>query len=221
MIERHVSEDLLLEYAAGALDEASSLLISTHLALCPPCRAVVSDAETVGGALLDSEQSEAMSEASLSMVLERAAQRPVDPASHAETHGRADRSAGANLPQPLRGYVADTLSRRGWRPVVPGLRQLVLGTAAGSMSARLFHLAPGTRIPVHSHRGLELTLVLQGAYSDEFGIYALGDVSQLDDSVTHQPIVSLSSECVTLAVTQGPLRFQSLAVRLIQPLLGV
>ncbi len=221
MIEHHVSEDLLLEYAAGALDEASALLVATHLALCPPCRAVVSEAEAMGGALLDGEQPEAMSEGSATVVLERVAERPVEPVDRAGALWRPDRWAGANLPQPLRGYVADTLSRRGWRRVAPGLRQLVLGTSSGSTTARLFHLVPGTRIPVHSHRGLELTLVLQGAYHDECGTYARGDVAQLDDSITPQPIVSQSSECVTLAVTQAPLRFRSLAVRMIQPLIGL
>lgn len=221
MIVHHVSEDLLLEYAAGALDEASSLLVATHLALCPPCRAVVNEAEAMGGALLDSEQPEAMSETSVNVVLARAAQRPVESADHAGTRERPDRSAGANLPQPLRGYIAETLSRRGWRPVAPGLRQLVLSTASGSTTVRLFRLAPGTRIPVHSHRGLELTLVLQGAYHDECGTFARGDVAQLDDSVTHRPVVDQSAECLTLAVTEAPLRFRSLAVRLIQPLLGV
>ena len=221
MIEHHVSEDLLLEYAAGALDEASSLLVATHLALCPPCRAVVSEAEAMGGVLLEGEQPEAMSEGSVNTVLERVAQSPVEPAGHEGARGRADRLDAASLPQPLRGYAAYTLSRRGWRRVAPGLSQLVLGTSSGPTTARLFHLAPGTRIPVHSHRGLEVTLVLQGAYQDECGTYARGDVAQLDESVTHQPIVSRSSVCVTLAVTQAPLRFRSLAVRMIQPLLGL
>ena len=33
MIQHHVSDDLLLEYAAGGLDEGSSLLVATHVAL--------------------------------------------------------------------------------------------------------------------------------------------------------------------------------------------
>lgn len=221
MIEHHVSDDLLLEYAAGALDEASSLLIATHLALCPPCRAVVRDAEAMGGALLDGEPPEAMSERSPNNVLERVARPPADPAVRANTHGGADRWAGANLPQPLRGYVTETLSQRPWRRIAPGLRQLVLGTASGPTTARLFHLAPGKRIPVHSHRGLELTLVLQGTYRDECATFARGDVAQLDDLVTHRPVVDPSEECLALAVTQAPLRFRSTVMRLIQPLVGV
>jgi putative transcriptional regulator len=221
MIQHHVSEDLLLEYAAGALNEASSLLIATHLALCPPCRALVGEAEALGGALLEGEQPDTMSAESVHTVLERLAQHPVAPASASAVTTLSDRSAQGDLPQPLRGYVAATLSRQRWRPVAPGLQQLILGTASGPTTARLFRLAPGTRIPVHSHRGLELTLVLRGSYHDECGIFARGDVAQCDDSVTHRPVVDQGAECLTLAVTEAPLRFRSLAVRLIQPLLGV
>ena len=38
-IKFHVSNDILLSYSSGTLDEASSLLVATHLALCPHCRA--------------------------------------------------------------------------------------------------------------------------------------------------------------------------------------
>ena len=38
-IRFHLSDDLLLRYSAGTLDESSSLLVASHLALCPHCRA--------------------------------------------------------------------------------------------------------------------------------------------------------------------------------------
>lgn len=37
-IRFHISDDLLLSYASGNMDEASSLLVASHLALCPHCR---------------------------------------------------------------------------------------------------------------------------------------------------------------------------------------
>ncbi|MGL1147904.1 zf-HC2 domain-containing protein, partial [Vibrio parahaemolyticus] len=52
-IVHHPSNSLLLDYAAGTLDEASSLLIATHLTLCPHCRREVAAAEAIGGSLLD------------------------------------------------------------------------------------------------------------------------------------------------------------------------
>jgi len=53
-VRHHIGDDLLLNYASGALDEASSLLVATHLALCPTCRGRAERAEMIGGELLES-----------------------------------------------------------------------------------------------------------------------------------------------------------------------
>src|SRR5207245_3768 len=58
MAHAHPDDSLLIEYAAGSLDEATALLVATHLALCPDCRRPVRRAEAVGGALLESAPSE-------------------------------------------------------------------------------------------------------------------------------------------------------------------
>ena len=61
-IEHHVSEALLLSYAAGSLGEAWSLAIATHAALCPKCRGSIAQAEAVGGALIDDIEPAPMAE---------------------------------------------------------------------------------------------------------------------------------------------------------------
>ena len=49
----HPQDNLLVDYAAGSLDEPVGLLVATHLALCPDCRLKVSEYEKLGGALLE------------------------------------------------------------------------------------------------------------------------------------------------------------------------
>ena len=49
----HPEDEVLFDYVTGALDEATSLLVATHLVLCPHCRGVVKSLEAVGGALLE------------------------------------------------------------------------------------------------------------------------------------------------------------------------
>ena len=61
----HIDEALLMDYAVGATSEPESLIIATHLALCPHCRATVRDLEEVGGALLDDVAPEAVAEDAL------------------------------------------------------------------------------------------------------------------------------------------------------------
>ena len=49
-ITHHISDALLLEYAAGTLEEGWSLAVATHLALCPDCRKRLALMEAAGGA---------------------------------------------------------------------------------------------------------------------------------------------------------------------------
>ena len=67
----HPAEDQLASYAAGDMAEAPSLVIATHLALCPACRRQVADYEALGGELLTDLPSEALAEGSLSQTLAR------------------------------------------------------------------------------------------------------------------------------------------------------
>ena len=52
-IRHHLSEPLLMAYAAGQLPEAFGLVVATHLSLCDDCRAQVDTFDAVGGAILE------------------------------------------------------------------------------------------------------------------------------------------------------------------------
>jgi putative transcriptional regulator len=52
-MRHHPDDDLLLAYASGASDEATALVIATHLAFCAQCRGQVDLMETIGGGLLE------------------------------------------------------------------------------------------------------------------------------------------------------------------------
>ena len=51
-IRHHVSDRLLMAYAAGTLPEAFSLVVATHLSLCDECRARAASYDALGGAVL-------------------------------------------------------------------------------------------------------------------------------------------------------------------------
>ncbi len=63
----HPGEELLLAHASGAADEALSLIVGTHLALCPECRGKVARMETLGGALLSDIAPVAVSDGALAI----------------------------------------------------------------------------------------------------------------------------------------------------------
>lgn len=52
-IRHHLSEQLLMAYAAGQLPEAFNLIVATHVSLCDECRARLGAHEAVGGALIE------------------------------------------------------------------------------------------------------------------------------------------------------------------------
>jgi putative transcriptional regulator len=70
-IRFHISDDLLLKYSAGTLDEASGLLVATHLALCPHCRIRNGWADALGGFLLESLEATPVSASMMDAVLAR------------------------------------------------------------------------------------------------------------------------------------------------------
>jgi putative transcriptional regulator len=71
MIHHHPGEDLLLAYAAGAADEALSLIVATHMTYCAICRLRGKKLESLGGALLQELPPAALDAGALDNVLAR------------------------------------------------------------------------------------------------------------------------------------------------------
>ncbi len=237
-VKHHPSDAVLTAYAAGALGEGLSLLVATHLSLCPTCRAALAAAEALGGALLESIALAPMSGDACASVLARlddgraeAPNAPVTaqrgsvtrrraPSSPARA-GQPGRHAGTpELPAPLRDYVSD-LSAARWQWVGTGVRQLdLMHRPRGRDTARLLRIAPGRVLPHHGHGGLELTVVLQGSFSDEQGRFTRGDLAEIDADAAHQPIADSGEPCICLIGTDAPLRFSGLVPRVVAPMLG-
>jgi putative transcriptional regulator len=53
MMPRPIHDEYLLDYAAGAAPEAVSVLVASHLELCPAARATLARLEAVGGVYLE------------------------------------------------------------------------------------------------------------------------------------------------------------------------
>lgn len=214
-IEHHPGDDLLLAYGAGTLDEATSLLVATHLALCPRCRNRLALAESIGGELMNRRRANGtVDETGIdsAMALAPGDDEPAGPAT-AE-------SGPFLLPQPLRGYAGGDAAELGWRAVGGGIRQIRLKTPGKGAKARLLSITAGTRVPEHSHGGEELTLVLAGSLYDRGEWYRRGDVDMADASVLHRPAAGPEEDCICLAVADARLKFSGVIPRLLQPFNG-
>jgi putative transcriptional regulator len=168
----------------------------------------------VGGALLDEAYEVQLSEDSLeaTMALIDAAPEILQPANVA--------GPDAILPAPLQQYVGGDADAIRWRPIGGGVRQAVLDTEGGS-SVRLLAIPGGAAMPDHGHRGMELTLVLQGAFRDEEDRFGRGDVEVANEDLHHTPIAEEGIECICLAATDAPLRFKGIIPRIAQRFIGI
>lgn len=210
-ITHHLTPDLLAAYSAGALPEAFSLVVATHVSLCDTCRAELGALDAIGGAVLDGAAQATLAEGALDATLARiAGQAPI---------AVPVRLADAVFPAPLRDYVGGDAGAVRWRPVGGGVKQAVL--TRGAATARLLYIPAGVAVPDHGHRGAELTLVLQGAFSDEDGRFGRGDVEVADASVEHRPVAEAGADCICLAATDAPLRFSGLLPRIAQRFIGL
>ena len=215
-VKHHLTDDLLMAYSAGDLPEAVNLIVATHISLCDECRAALGSYDAVGGAVLDTCDTVEMSKASLNSVLDMI---------HAQDSVVQDKPASSTvhddvLPAPLVDYVGGGLENVRWRSAGMGVKQAILPTSKDA-TARLLYIPAGTAIPDHGHHGLELTLVLKGAFQDEGGYFGRGDIEVASEDLNHTPVADISEDCICLAVTDAPLKFKGLVPRIAQPFLGI
>lgn len=202
-----------MAYSAGDLPEAFNLVVATHVSLCDECRARMASFDALGGAVLDMGDVAEMSDASLAACLDR-----IDGLSQATARSPL-RGAGV-FPAPLADYIGGGLEKVKWRPLGMGVKQAILPTGKDA-SARLLFIPGGQAVPDHGHRGLELTLVLQGAFRDEKARFGPGDIEIADEATEHTPVAEEGEVCICLAATDGPLRFNAIIPRLAQPFLRI
>jgi putative transcriptional regulator len=216
-VQHHISDDLLLSYAAGTLDEASSLLVATHLALCPHCRGCAAAADAVGGEMLDALPPAELSPGLIEAVF---ATLPSQPALAPPPLALAPRS-DIVIPEPLRSYLGGDLDTLRWTRLAPRVQQVAIDIPGCGPRARLLRFQSGTQVPEHGHSGRELTLVLSGSLCDRDAVLHRGDVAETDEHTEHQPHAGPGADCICLAVTDAPLRFKGVFARLLQPWFGI
>jgi putative transcriptional regulator len=211
-IKHHISDDLLMGYAAGALPPAFDLVVATHVSLSDDARARLAGFEELGGVVLSDLEEAEIAEDSLEKTLARIA--------GAAPRAKPRQSSRGIFPEPLRKVVGGDESAVTWRSVGMGARQCVLQSEDGA-SARLLHIPAGQAMPEHGHRGMELTLVLKGAYRDEADRFARGDIEFADEDMDHTPVAEGDEDCICLIATDSRLRFKGWLPRIAQPFIGI
>lgn len=208
-INHHTPDAMLAAYAAGTLPHPFAVVVASHVSLCPQCRAALEAHQHVGGVVLEETESVAVSTGLKNDILSQL-DAPYTPE---PVYDRA-----GIFPGPVIEAMKNRAPR--WKKLGMGVRQDIL-TSSENGSVRLLYIPPGQAVPDHSHNGLELTLVLQGSFSDETGRFGVGDLEVADEALEHTPTADKGEACICLAATDARLRFRSLVPRLLQPLFRI
>jgi putative transcriptional regulator len=213
MINFHPTDEQIQRFAQGILPAAEALIVSAHCDMCLECNAKL---------LIESERqaSEALVEfefdPSLDVMMAEILQQPVPQIdsvslplkSSIELDGRS-----FAVPRALRRYIRKTGN---WSSLVGKLWQAPVDLGDIGM-AHFIYMEKGGRVPEHTHKGTEHTLVINGEFSDGIAEYDSGDFISLNDGHIHAPLSDASEGCLVFSIVDKPLHFTSGLARLLNP----
>lgn len=199
---------LLAAYAAGNLSEAFQALVAAHLNLVGDNRAFV--------AALDDEMGERL--AAIPAAQDQNRDLNLAKIMNSPAPGASRTGKKPMFPAPLRAFLGFDAEAVRWRFMLPGVKVHVVACEAAG-EATLYKIQPGRKMPLHTHDGNEVTLVLRGSFSDSLGTYRAGDLAFADPAVNHRPVAGVDEECLCFAVTDAPLRLTGRVGRIVETLL--
>jgi len=213
MAKFHPNTDLLTEHAAGNLPLAQAACVSAHMNYCEQCRRTSGRLQSLGAALFEELHAEPVGDTLLNAVLARLDDAPT--LSFAASRGWAAGKTPAILQRLMRGDLTELV----WKKITSSLSISYLKTGDPDFEMALYHIKAGGKIPEHTHRGSEMTLVLEGGFSDADGSYHQGDFLLREPTDVHAPTALQSEDCICLAVLDAPLRFTGWKHRWMNPFL--
>ena len=212
MINFHPTSQQIEQFSAGNCESATALMISAHIDMCGVCRSrsqqylecfkieAMSDEIPLG-----SEFKDMLDKITLLPVAE---QKIIYTKPTLELDGRH-----FALPRALQRFTSKTGN---WSRLVDKLWQAPV--ELGDMGKGTFiYMEKGGRVPEHTHRGSELTLVIDGQYSDGLADYDCGDFTLMDGTNKHQPHSEADEGCLVFTIVDKPLHFTSGLARLLNP----
>lgn len=216
-LSHHLDDATLVSYAAGTLPYALSVVAQSHMEACPTCRATLKNAEAIGGVLISELEPAEVSGDRKALIMAQVGSATIHRLSSSRPVNRGD------MPLALqRASKVERFDDIRWRTFAPGVQICKLAKQPGEVGFfGLLKIQPGYNLPEHGHGGLELTVVLKGAYQDELGHFVKGDIADHDESVEHKPTVVGDEACICLVANQAATRFRSWPARIVQKFIGI
>lgn len=233
MITHHPDDNLLTEYSSGSLANALGVIVCAHLQTCPHCRKRVEQLNKLGAAILNHSVVEVVQPDSFTQLMARIrsnSERSVD--------GKNSQLSGAQQQAPQKLHptyandpllihvpkiIAKILPRDGklkWKRVSGSLITARLKTGQSQYEVAFQRISSGGKVVEHDHRGLEVTMVLCGSFSDADGVYNQGDFLVRNPGEVHRPTATQNQDCLCISVVEAPVKVTGFMGKLINPFLS-
>ncbi|MCC4786329.1 ChrR family anti-sigma-E factor [Vibrio splendidus] len=231
MIKHHPNAAILKDFVDGTLADSVSLIVSSHVELCEHCQQQVSmltaqaadsvfesdtsafESDTSGLQLSDSEMDAFLSDDG-EFDFDAIAQITADSSQTIEVTPEVQQVTVADttftIPRAL-----NSVARKDWMNLGK-ISRARLDFDDEAHHTSLLHIDKDGQVPCHTHKGFEITLLLEGSFEDEMGVYNKGDFIWLDGDHTHQP--ATKEGCVCLTVSSDALYFTKGVSQLFNPL---
>lgn len=218
MIAYHPTSQELLAFGIGTLMAGSAVAIAAHLEYCPSCSSKAARLEAESAQLWNEvpDNSDIDMDA-LAPILDAilSAPLPEDSGAAPVSSKQAAIEIGGQrfkLP-PVLARVAEGGLK--WLSL-PGGVSLAKVKVDNETLCTFLYMKPGGKVGMHTHQGMETTLVIGGSFFDASGHYRKGDFVERSETDTH---TSESEEgCLCFTVQDNPVVFTSRFARLLNPL---
>lgn len=225
MIKHHPNDELLAEYSAAQLPATLSIAVSIHVDMCPVCQQKINELEALNAANVFSEVNETLDESQVSgadqktsnddvfdlaMLVDITADESIDEVFAQASVTVQIQQQEYTLPRALTRLGHSKFLQMG------KLSRSRIDIDDGPLRASMLHIDAGGEIPEHTHTGFEVTLLLDGEFSDEFASYVPGDFMMLDGNHQHSP--QTKEGCLCFTVVSSALHFKKGLSKLLNPI---
>lgn len=209
MTRYHPESLSLMEYSAGNLSEPHALCIKLHLDKCSHCRSRVDTLDSLGAVMMEQQPTVSVSDSMFDSILSKIDSEPknlvVTPA--------------VTKVSALQKLLGDDLNSLPWKRQLGDVSILDVTDRFPGQKEQvvLQKLAAGGKAPTHTHRGEETTIVLQGAFADQKGVFNQWDFVVLTGDDEHKPVAVGCEDCITLSVLSAPVKLTGTLTRMLNP----
>lgn len=214
-----------MSFSAGQMPDALGIIVACHLENCAHCRQRAAFYERLGGEILLETEGIRVEPQLLDNLLcrldspEPKAANEFNQGIHGADTPAAELKRIQNLPKPLRRFVTREFAQLPWTGMSRNIKEFELPISGNGYTAKFYKIAAGKELPVHTHRGNEYTLVLDGSFWDKAGEYHKGDFILADTQTIHQPRAANDGDCICFAVMDAPLKMTGFFGRMLNPFL--